>query len=177
MKWLKYWDAEGGEHEADVLPGSCQSVIPACRQRVFVHPLAAQHPLWRRSITVDTNRRVGIRHSTMGLLSGIYNGKSRCIGVVEDVSDFGIRVSQIPLHFDDHAGQCFSIVYGPQYDYNLALQPCWKIETSNGMYKMIGFRMENTPPSWKDFVTDCRCPSDLFHPMFALNEKADVTCH
>ena len=89
----------------------------------------------------------------MGLLSSMWDGKSTCIGIVEDVSDTGIRISQIPSHFNDHS-QCLSIVHGPFQDFKIKLQPCWKSETKKEMYQLIGFQVVNPTAIWEQFITD-----------------------
>ncbi len=110
---------------------------------------------------MEANRRVAERLATMGLMSSIWDGKSACIGVIEDVSATGLRVSQIPLHFGYRAEKYTSIVHGPNRDYKIQLQPCWKVETNSGMYKMIGFRIDNPSTPWKEFVLKSRDPVRL----------------
>ena len=120
-----------------------------------------------------TNRRIAERHPTIGLISSIWDGRSTCIGVIEDVSSTGIRISQIPNHFADQAAKCFSIVHGLYGDYKVSLHPCWSKNTNRGMYKMIGFRIDNPANSWRDFVEDDENPSNLFNRQFG--EKNNVT--
>jgi len=114
---------------------------------------------------MEQNRRAAERYSTRGLMSSIWDGKAACMGVIEDVSATGLRISQVPFHFDDHAPRCFSIVHGPHRDYTVLLQPCWRVETRRGMYKMIGFRVDNPPSLWQEFIKARGEPSDLFRVM------------
>ncbi|MDO8948751.1 MAG: hypothetical protein Q7U88_16600 [Desulfocapsaceae bacterium] len=101
---------------------------------------------------MHTNRRACKRHGTMGLISSMWNGKSACIGVVEDVSATGILVSQIPSHYDEHSQKFFGIVHGPLQDFKLMLQAKWKSETKKEMYQMIGFKIVNPTLNWKKFL-------------------------
>jgi hypothetical protein len=98
------------------------------------------------------NSRGSTRHETMGLMSNISDGKSTFVGVVEDISINGLRISQVPAKFDDTVDKCYSIVKGPKNDFAIALQPRWVHITNKGMYKMIGFEIEDPPANWADFV-------------------------
>jgi len=100
-----------------------------------------------------TNRRKCKRNATMGLMSIMSDGDSACIGVVEDVSATGIRVSQIPSRFSEHSQGYFGVVYGPLQDFKLKLQPKWRSEIKKNMYQMIGFQVVNPTPKWKQFLT------------------------
>jgi hypothetical protein len=84
----------------------------------------------------------------------MWNGNSACIGVVEDVSSTGIRVSQLPSHFDQHSRKCFIIVHGPLQDFKLTLQAKWRSETQKEMHQMIGFKIVNPTLNWKNFIEE-----------------------
>ncbi|MBU1453842.1 MAG: hypothetical protein KKD01_03865 [Proteobacteria bacterium] len=88
----------------------------------------------------------------MGLLSSMWDGESACIGVVEDVSATGIKVSQIPSRFDKYCQECFSVVHGPLQDFKIILHPSWKLETRKEMYQLIGFEVVNPAANWKEFI-------------------------
>ncbi len=103
---------------------------------------------------MNANRRKGERHPTMGLMSNIYDGRDRFLGVVEDISATGLRVAKIPAHFDDSAEQCVSLVNGLAGDVKVAMQPCWVRATNRGMYKMVGFKIPDPPPEWTKFVRE-----------------------
>lgn len=88
----------------------------------------------------------------MGILSSMWDGESACIGVVEDVSATGIRVSQIPANFDKDFQECLTIVHGPLQDFKVILHPSWRMETRRGMYQLIGFEVIKPAAKWKHFV-------------------------
>ncbi len=88
----------------------------------------------------------------MGLLSSMWDGESACIGVVEDVSATGIRVSQIPSKFDKNSQECFTVVHGPLQDFKVMLHPSWRLETKKEMYQLIGFQVVHPTANWKQFV-------------------------
>jgi hypothetical protein len=102
---------------------------------------------------MQMNRRVSKRQATMGLLSSMWDGKSVCIGVVEDISANGILVSQIPAHFDEDFHECFSIVHGPLQDLIVMVLPSWKADTKKEMYQLIGFEIVKPPANWEQFVS------------------------
>ena len=111
----------------------------------------------------DTNKRSSERHVTMGLMSTVSDGKSAYLGVVEDISATGVCVSQIPAVFDDTAEQCFTVVKGPSRDFKVVLHPCWAKATNRGMYKVIGFRIEEPSESWKQFVENITTETGPFN--------------
>lgn len=119
---------------------------------------------------LEENSRGNSRHETIGLMSNISDGKSTFVGIVEDISASGLRISQVPASFDDTAGQCYTIVNGPNQDFAIALQPRWVRVTNKGMYKMIGFEIENPPENWTNFVEGVEENMDPFG--FLLSDQA-----
>jgi len=101
---------------------------------------------------LEKNSRKSRRHKTIGLMSNITDGKTTYVGVVEDISQNGLRISQVPTAFDDTVEMCYSVVNGFTDDFAVALQPRWVAITNRGMYKTIGFEIENPPAEWTAFV-------------------------
>ena len=120
---------------------------------------------------MDTNKRFDQRHATLGLMSSVSDGKNAFIGVVEDISVTGLRLSQVPSAFDDTVDPCFTIVKGPVRDFKVFLHPCWARISKPGMYKDIGFKIEDPPQSWKRFVDKLTDDSDLLHTLVADIER------
>ena len=77
---------------------------------------------------MDANRRVTKRHHTLGLMSNVFDGRSAVLGVVEDISQSGLRVSNIPASFQDSVETCYMVVNGPRNDFYLVLHPRWSNE-------------------------------------------------
>ncbi len=111
---------------------------------------------------MEENGRKSVRHATVGLMSNISDGKSTYVSIVEDISTGGVRISKVPAVFDDTAARCYSVVTGPENDFTITLQPRWTRVTNNGMYKMIGFRIENPPDDWTEFVRELDTCVDPF---------------
>ena len=103
---------------------------------------------------MNINRRTHLRRDTMGLMSGLYNGKSACIGVIENISAAGLLISQIPLSFDVHVGHCVGTVFGPGQNLKISVEACWGKETNKGMYKTIGFHIPRPTKEWRDFFAE-----------------------
>ena len=101
---------------------------------------------------MTVNRRIDDRYQAWGLMSNISDGTSAFLGIVEDISPSGVRVSQISANFDDSRQKYASVINGPVDDFRMNLQPRWVHVTNRGMYKMIGFKIRNPPPSWTEFV-------------------------
>ena len=119
---------------------------------------------------VEENNRNSIRHKTLGLMSNISDGKSTFVGVVEDISPGGLRISKVPASFDDTVERCYSIVNGPENDFAIAILPRWMQTTNKGMYKMIGFEIENPPADWTAFVEGVKENSGPFR--FLMSDRA-----
>ena len=94
------------------------------------------------------NRRFADRNNTEGIISSLFDGRSNFIGVVDDVSSSGVRISNIPAKFNCSSKQCFSLINAPETDYKVVLMPRWTEVTNNGMYKTVGFKIHNPPPGW-----------------------------
>ena len=116
---------------------------------------------------MDTNKRFNMRHTTLGLMSSVSDGKYAFVGVVEDISTTGLRLSKVPAVFDDTVDNCFTVVKGPTRDFKVFLRPCWTHETNRGLYKDIGFQLEDPPESWKHFVEKLTDESDRLHTLVA----------
>lgn len=100
----------------------------------------------------EVNKRENKRYTTSGLISNTTNGLESFMGVIDNVSTTGLRLSNVPTNFDDTIETCYSIVSSPKRYYSFALRPRWVRITDNGMSKMIGFEIENPPASWHRFV-------------------------
>ena len=103
---------------------------------------------------MESNRRTNERHTTCGLISSMWDGKSACIGIVDDVSSTGIKVSNIPTFFDLNSQKYVSIVHGPHDDIIMVLRPSWKKETSKEKYFSAGFHVLKTTSNWKKFIAE-----------------------
>jgi len=125
---------------------------------------------------METRRRACERHETIGLMSSLWDGKTACMGIVEDVSPAGLKIAQVPTCFNDSRSRCFSIVHGPVDDFKILLQPRWKKSTRKGMYKCIGFKIEKPTADWKKFVNgfnECNKPSDIYKTVTGSKQGSD----
>ena len=102
------------------------------------------------------------RHRTQGVMAVISDGKSTYIGVVEEISASGLRLTQVPTEFDDSAGECKAVIQSPSGDQKFSLHPCWVKSTNRGMYKTVGFKIENPPTGWQDFIKELEKESGNF---------------
>lgn len=99
-----------------------------------------------------TNRRVAVRLGSVGLMMHIFDGRSAVLGIVEDFSRDGLRVSTVPASFEDTVKTCYAVVNGAWQDFHLALQPRWNASLPRGMYKVIGFQVQHPATEWAHFV-------------------------
>ena len=101
---------------------------------------------------MKVDRRAAVRLESAGLITSIFDGRSAVLGVVEDVSQGGIRVANIPAAFKESVETCYAVVSGPWQDFHLALQPRWIHPAHRGMYKVIGFQIQRPPAEWTQYV-------------------------
>jgi hypothetical protein len=87
-------------------------------------------------------------------MSVIIDGKSSILGVVEDLSARGVRVTQIPRDFDFTLPRCKAVINCPGGDFTLTLRTCWVKETNRGVYRTIGFQIVEPPAVWTAFVKE-----------------------
>lgn len=100
------------------------------------------------------NKRTNERHKTLGLMSFISDGNSSYLAIVEDLSATGLKVGQVPMDFDETVVKCKAVIHGPTGDFNIVLTPRWATETNRGMYKTIGFQIDNPSAGWLEFVKE-----------------------
>jgi hypothetical protein len=100
------------------------------------------------------NLRETPRHKILGLMAVLTNGKTKYLGVVEDLSENGLCLTQVPADFDESAGSCMAVVNSPTGDVPVSLHPCWIRSTNKGMYKTIGFKIQNPPPGWQGLIDE-----------------------
>lgn len=115
---------------------------------------------------MEINKRFDQRHVTLGLMSSVSDGKNAFMGVVEDISLRGMRLSNVPADFDDTVDPCFIVVKGPTRDFKVFLHPRWTRSTNHGMYKDIGFQINDPPHSWERFVDQLTDENNPLHTLF-----------
>lgn len=98
------------------------------------------------------NREDNKRMKAVGLMTVLFDGKSTYVCMVEEISENGLRLAQIPTDFDDTTGECTAVIHSPAGELNISLLPCWVKSTNKGMYKSVGFQIQNPPADWSGFI-------------------------
>jgi len=98
------------------------------------------------------NRRAAVRLEGPGLMMNIFDGRSAVLGVVDDVSRSGMRVSTIPPSFAESVETCYAVVNSAWQDFHLALHPRWVHALPLETFKMIGFQIQDPPADWTRFI-------------------------
>ena len=80
----------------------------------------------------------------------ISDGKGFFSGVVQDISRFGLSISDVPKRLDKSADIYSVILDGPGTHFKLLARPIW--EDDDGISKTIGAQIENSPWTWTEFV-------------------------
>ncbi len=86
------------------------------------------------------------------LMADISDGKGFFIGNVDNVSRFGISVSDLPKQLDDDSNILTAIVSGKGENFKMFLKPKWDIV--DGDRKRLGLEIESCSWGWTDFVTE-----------------------
>lgn len=121
------------------------------------------------------HQRTDSRHRTFSLMAVVSDGKSRYFGVVEDLSENGLRLTQVPAEFDDAAGTCSAVVHSPTGDVNVSLHPCWIQSTNRGMYKTIGFRIHEATEGWQAMIEELESENGQLGFLLLEEEESDET--
>jgi hypothetical protein len=111
----------------------------------------------------DKGGRGRLRHKMAGLMAVVSDGKTSCLGVVEDLSENGLRLTKIPADFDDSSETCTVVVHSPSGDVKVSLHPCWIQSTNRGMYKTMGFKVHNPPAGWQKMIGELKSEEGLLN--------------
>lgn len=111
------------------------------------------------------------RQRTVALISIISDGKSKFIGIVDEISRNGLRLTQIPARFDESIGKCTAIVLGPNGDVEILIHPCWVKLTTGGMYKTIGCKIYTPPVWWQEFIRELEENPGPFSYLLTKNDS------
>ena len=58
------------------------------------------------------------------------------------------------MDFDETSQKCKAVLHTPNGDFNFDLTPRWSEETNRGMYKNVGFLINEPPEGWTKFVRE-----------------------
>lgn len=106
----------------------------------------------REGLQVESER-ADARMNTQGLMALISDGKKTFYSVVEDLSERGMRLSQVPQDLDESVSHYSVVIESPAGDVKVSMHPCWLRISKKGMYKTIGFRVHNPPAGWKKLIS------------------------
>lgn len=93
------------------------------------------------------------KHPRLGIANleaDISDGSEFFTGVVQDISRFGLAIRDIPNRLDKSADIYSVILDGPGTHFKLLVRPVWEID--DGINKIIGAQIENSPWNWTEFV-------------------------
>ncbi len=84
------------------------------------------------------------------LMADISDGKGFFIGSIDNISRFGLQVSDIPKQLDSNAEILTAIINGQGENFKMFLKPRW--EVINGQKKRVGLEIESCSWGWTDYV-------------------------
>ncbi len=91
-------------------------------------------------------QRVGVD----GLDADISDGIGFFPGTINDISRFGICMTDLPKRLNNKTDKMTVVVSGHGSNFKMIVRPKWSSEI--GLHKMVGFQIINTPWAWTDFV-------------------------
>lgn len=84
------------------------------------------------------------------LTADISDGKGFYTGSVENISRFGMSITDLPVKIDCHTDILTAIVNGDGDNFKMFLKPKWQLV--NGLSKCVGVQIESCSWGWTDFV-------------------------
>ena len=109
------------------------------------------------SLTTEENdggKREDVRHHTSGMMALISDGTKTFYSVVEDISQSGLRLGQVSPELDESAEKYSVVIQSPSGDVKVSMHPCWMRTSKKGMYRTIGFKVQNPPKGWQKLISD-----------------------
>jgi hypothetical protein len=82
----------------------------------------------------------------------IGDGESTFLCIVDDLSENGIRLTQIPSNFNETAERYTALILSPLNNLRIFLHSRWPKTTNGGMYKTIGFQLNIASSEWLRFI-------------------------
>ncbi len=92
------------------------------------------------------------RISTKSLEIDISDGKGFFSGSVNNISRFGLLVSDLPLKLKSDADIFTAIINSQKGNFKMFLKPMW--ENEDGLRKTVGLEIESCSWGWTEFVMD-----------------------
>ena len=96
------------------------------------------------------NKRKHPRITISHIEADISDGRGFYTGTVQDISRFGLSITNIPKRLDKDADIYSVILDGPGTHFKLLARPVW--EQEDGLNKRIGAQIENSPWTWTEYV-------------------------
>ena len=90
------------------------------------------------------------RMEASNIEADVSDGKGFFTGVVQNISRFGLAITDIPKWLDKTADIYSVILDGPGTHFKLLVRPIW--EGYDETTKTIGAQIENSPWTWTEFV-------------------------
>jgi hypothetical protein len=92
-------------------------------------------------------QRVGID----GFYADVSDGVGFFSGMISDISRFGMCMADLPKRLNDKTRKLIVVVSGPGINFKMAVRPKWTVD--NGLQKVVGVEILNTPWAWTEFVS------------------------
>ena len=95
-------------------------------------------------------RRKFQRIETYGISADVSDGTGFFLGTVQDVSRFGLCMSDMPKKLNDNVKKMTVVVSGKGEHFKMSVRPRWS--TKNTPKKTVGAEILNAPWGWTEFV-------------------------
>ncbi len=98
------------------------------------------------------DKRKNDRLDMMGFISKIAFGNLVLNSNIADISEEGIKVTEMPLKFKVNPQKYITVVGGHRKNFKLVIQPRWFKKVKKGNYQEVGFKILQSPPAWTEFI-------------------------
>jgi hypothetical protein len=82
----------------------------------------------------------------------IGDGKPTFLWIVDELSEKGIRLTQVPSSFNETAETYPDLILSLFSNLRITLHSRWLEMTNGGMYKTIGFQLDSTSIEWLECI-------------------------
>lgn len=93
------------------------------------------------------------RYRVSGYITHICDNRGAYEGIIKEVSDGGLSLTQVPVQFNSNVMSCVAVISGEQLTIKVKLQPVWSEHADDEVYQDVGFKIINSPWGWSEFVT------------------------
>ncbi len=98
-------------------------------------------------------KRKNNRYKVSGYVTHICDNRGAYDGIIREVSDDGLSLTQVPIQFNSNVMTCVAVISDDQLTIKVKLRPVWSEHAADELYQDVGFKIINSPWGWTEFVS------------------------